>query len=75
MFVCFGFNIWHAAAAYFGVVAIEQFTNFVKWRKVLPHKIQKIISDFCFDISSIGGLTLNQITFRFLFSLLITGFF
>ena len=68
MFVYFGFNIWHAAVAYFNGATIEQFAKFMTWRKVLSYKIQKIFSDFCFDHNT--KWRLNQITFRFLFHLL-----
>ena len=51
MFVYFGFNIWHAAVAYFDDVMVEQFTKFMAWWKVLSYKIQKITPFFCFDIN------------------------
>ena len=37
--VYFGFNIWNAAAAYFDIVTIEQFTKFMAWGKVFSYKI------------------------------------
>ena len=51
MFVYFGFDIWHAAVACFDGVTLEQFTKLMTWGKVLFYKTQKIISNFCFDIS------------------------
>ena len=52
VFVYFGFNIWHAAVAHFDGVATEQFTKFMTWREGLSYEIQKIISNFCFDINT-----------------------
>ena len=52
MSVYFGFIIWHAAVAYFHGVTIEQFAKFITWSKMLSYKIEKIISEFCFDIST-----------------------
>ena len=67
MFVYFGFNIWHAAVAYFDGVAIEQFTKFMTWREVLSYKIQKIIFDFCFDSSTKWRVKQNNISFSISF--------
>ena len=52
LFVYFGFDICQAAVAYFDDVTVEKFTKFITWEKVPSYKIKKIISDFCFDISS-----------------------
>ena len=52
MFMYFGFNIWHAAVAYFDGLMPEQFNKFMKWQKVLSYKIREIISDFSFDINT-----------------------
>ena len=63
MFVYFSFNIWHAAVAYFDDVTVEQFTRLMAWGKVLSYKTQKIISDFCFDISTKWRVKPNNISF------------
>ena len=63
MFLYFGFNIWQAAVAYFDGVTVEQFTKFMKRGKVLSYKTQKIISDFCFDISTKWRVKPNNISF------------
>ena len=88
MFVYFGFNIWHAAVACFDGVTIKQFTKFMTWRKVCSYKIQKIIPDIFFDISTKWRVKPNNISFSISFavaeifvsgvilqSLLIAGFF
>ena len=62
VFLYFGFNIWDAAVAYFDGVTIEQFTKFMTWRKVLSYVIQKIISDFCFDINTKRRVKPNKIS-------------
>ena len=62
MFVYFSFNIWHAAVAYFDDVTVEQFTRLMAWGKVLS-KTQKVISDFCFDISTKWRVKPNSISF------------
>ena len=74
MFVYFGFNIWHAAVAHFDGVTIEQCTKFMTWRKVHSYMIQKIISDFCFDISTNWKVKPNKISFLFRFLLLTFSF-
>ena len=51
------------AVAYFDCVTIEQFTKFMMWRKVLSYKIEKIISKFCFDISTKWRVKPNNISF------------
>ena len=66
MFVYFGFNIRHAAVAYFCVM-IEQLTKFMTWWKELSYKIQKKISDFCFDISTKWRVKPNNISFSISF--------
>ena len=63
MFAYFGFNICHEAITYFDGVTIELFTKFMTWRKVLSYKIQKIISDFCFDVSTKWRVKPNNISF------------
>ena len=70
MFVYFSFNNCHVG--YFDEVAIEQFTKFMTWRKVLSYKIQKIISDFILTLPINGGL--SKITIRFFFRLLLLAF-
>ena len=67
MFVYFGFNIWYEAAAYFDGVAIEQFTKFMTWQEVLSYKIQKIISNFSFDINTKWRVKPNNIFFSISF--------
>ena len=86
MFIYFSFNNWHVG--YFDAVAIEQFTKFMTWKKVLSYKIERIITDFHFDINNKWRLEQNNISFSFSFvvvgifvwsvilqSLLIAGFF
>ena len=64
----FSFNIWAAAVADCDSVMTEQFTNFMTWRKVLSYKIQKIISNFCFDINAKWRVKLNNILFSISFA-------
>ena len=71
MFVYFSFNNSHVG--YFDGVAIEQFTKFMTWRKVLSYKIQKIISDFYFDINNKWRLKQNNNSFSF--SFVVAGIF
>ena len=71
MFVYFGFTNWHLG--YFDGVAIEQFTKFMAWRKALSYKIQKIISDFYFDINNKWRLKQNNSSFSF--SFVVAGIF
>ena len=59
----FGFNIWHAAVAYFDDVVIEQFIKVMTWWEVLSYKIQKIILNFCFDINTKWKVKPNNISF------------
>ena len=73
MCVYFGFNIWHAAVAYFDGFTIEQFTKFMTWQKLLSYKIQKIIFDFCFDINTKWRVKPNNISFCI--SFVIAGIF
>ena len=73
MFVYFGFNIWHAAVAYFDGFTIEQFTKFMTWQKLLSYKIQKIIFDFCFDINAEWRVKPNKVLFCI--SFVVTGIF
>ena len=67
MFVYFGFNIWYAAVAYFDDITIEQFAKFMALWKVLSYIIQKIISDFCFNISTKWRVKPNNILLSILF--------
>ena len=63
-YVCvFLFNIWHAVVANLDGVTVEQFTKFMTWGKVLSYTTQKIISDFCFDISTKWRVKPNNISF------------
>ena len=65
MFMYFGFNIWHAAIAYFDGVTIEQFTKSMTWWKVVFYNIRKIFSDFCFGIK--WRVKTNNISFSISF--------
>ena len=59
----FGFDIWHAAVAYYDGVAIEQLNKFMTWREMLSYKIQEIISNFSFDINNKWTVKPNDISF------------
>ena len=63
----FGFNIWYAVVTYVHCVTIEQFNKFIMWGAMLSYKIQKRISDFCFDINSKWRVKPNSILFSILF--------
>ena len=71
MFIYFSFNNWHVG--YFDAVAIEQFTKFMTWKKVLSYKIERIITDFHFDINNKWRLEQNNISFSF--SFVVVGIF
>ena len=73
MFVYFDFNVWHAAVAYFDDVTVEQFTKLMTWGKVLSYKTQKIIFNFCFDISTNWRVKPNNISFSV--SFVVAGIF
>ena len=62
-FVYFDFNIWHAAVAYYDGATIE----LMRWRKMFSDKIQKIISDFCFDTSTKWRIEPNSTLFSISF--------
>ena len=64
----FGFDIWHAAVAYYDGVAIEQLNKFMTWREMLSYKIQEIISNFSFDINNKWTVKPNDISFSISFA-------
>ena len=65
VFVYFGFNISDAVVACFDGVTIEQITKFMTWQVMLSYKIQEIISNFCFDISTKWRVKTNNSSFLF----------
>ena len=71
VFIYVGFNIRRSVAAYFNGVTTEQVTKLMMCGEVLSNKIQRLISDFCFDIGTRGS---NKTTFRFLFRFLLLTF-